>query len=36
MSEENEGKWNDNDLKNINRINTLEKCGISRMGVVKN
>lgn len=36
MSEENEGKWNDNDLKNTKRISTLEKCGISRMGVVKN
>lgn len=24
MSEENEGKWNDNDLKNTNRISTRE------------
>lgn len=36
MSKENEGKCNDNDLKNINWINTLENCGISRMGGVKN
>lgn len=36
MSKENEGKCNDNDLKNINCINTLENCGISRMGGVKN
>lgn len=36
MLEENEGKRNDNDLKNINRVGTLEKCGTSRMGVVKN
>lgn len=35
MTNDNEGKWNENDLTHMNRINTLEKCSVSRMGAIK-
>lgn len=35
MAEDNEGKCNENDLKHTNRINTLEKCSVSRIGAIK-
>lgn len=36
MTKDKEGKWNENDLTHTNRINTLEKCSVSRVGAIKN
>lgn len=34
MAKDNEGKWNENDVKHTNRINTLEKCSVSSIGAI--